>query len=151
MSAEPYIPEPYITTADAYDAVGITEAKQKTLTAEVKKRYQQWVRETNDKIENELFPDADAIPLVEGSKEYTYAKDAGINWIKYKQRSRTGSANAKEAKADYRENIDLAKQYLKRVPTEKNMPIIVAETTNSLEDHQFGYSQTQGYPPDTLY
>ena len=151
MSTEAYIPEKYFTVDDAYDACGIAETDQANLTEEEKNRFSFWVREANDKIEVALFPDSDSIPLEKGTQIFTYARDAGLNWVLYKKRSLTGSLNAKEAKSDYQDNIKLAQTYLKRQPTEKNFPIQKVEATDSLEDFVIPYSQTQGYPPDTLY
>lgn len=152
MSAEPYIPEKYVSVPNAMDSLGITEALQKTITPEEKKRYQDWTRNANIRVELELFPDGDAIPLVEGSNEYTYARSAAIHWILYERRNYTGSQNAKDSLAAYEKDIELCKQYLKRVPSNKNMPIQKAETTDSVgDDYIIPYSQTQGYPPGILY
>ena len=151
MSAEQYIPEKYITTADAYDSQVISEELQKKLTGEEKKRFQQWVREANDKVETSLFPNSDVIPLEFGTTIYTYAKDAAINWVTWKKRDWTGSLNAKDAKSDFKENIALAKEVLKRTPTLREEPIQKADHTDSLLDYKIPYSQTQGYPPDILY
>jgi hypothetical protein len=151
MSAEPYIPEKYISVPNAMDSLGITEALQKTITPEEKKRYQDWTRNANNAVEVELFPDSDAIPLVEGTPEYTYARSAAIHWVLYERRNYTGSRNAKDAKEDFNNDIEKVKQYLKRVPSDKNMPIQLADTTNSLDDYKIPYSQTQGYPPSILY
>jgi hypothetical protein len=150
MSA--YIPEKYITTATAMDSLGITEALQKTITPEEKKRYQDWVRDANNKVEASLFPDSDSIPLTFGNPEYTYARSAAINWVLYKRRNYTGSKNAADSKADFEADIELCRQYLKRIPTAKNIPIQLAETTDVVADnYKIPYSQTQGYPPDILY
>jgi hypothetical protein len=152
MSAEPYIPEKYISVPNAMDSLGITEALQKTITPEEKKRYQDWTRNANNRVETELFPDSDAIPLVEGSNEFTYARSACVHWVLYERRNYTGSANAKDALEAYNKDIELAKQYLKRLPSDKNIPIQVADTTDSVGDnYKIPYSQTQGYPPSILY
>jgi len=149
--AEPYIPEKYISVPNAMDSLGITAKLQKTITPEEKKRYQDWTRNANNRIEVDAFPDSDAIPLVEGTKEYTYARSAGIHWVLYERRNYTGSANAKDAKEDYEKDIELLKTYLKRLPSKRNEPIQLAESSDSLEDYILPYSQTQGYPPDILY
>ncbi len=146
-----YIPEKYITTADAYDSVGITEEQQKTITAEERKRYQDWVRQANDRIETELFADSDVIPLEKGTPIFTYAKDAGIHWITYKRRSWLGSINAKDAKDDYNEVIKLAKTLLQKTPTARTIPIQIAETSNFGDQYQIGFSQSQGFPTSLLY
>jgi len=146
-----YIPQKYITTADAFDSQGITEKLQKNMSSEERKRYQDWVREANDRVEIELFEYSDVIPLVEGTTIFTYAKDAALNWVRYKQRNRIGSSNAKDSKDDYKENIVLAKKLLARTPTERQAPIQEAETTDFNNQYQFGYSQTQGYPTEFLY
>lgn len=151
MSTEAYIPEKYFTIDDAYDACGIEESDQANLTEAEKNRFERWTREGNDKIEVSLFPDSDSIPLVAGSQIFTYARDAGLNWVLYKKRTLTGSINAKEAKSDYQDNIKLAQTYLKRQPTDKNFPIQKAEHTDSLEDFLIPYSQSQGFPTETLY
>jgi len=146
-----YIPQKYITTADAFDSQGITEELQKTMPSEERKRYQDWVREANDRVETELFESSDVIPLEEGTTIFTYAKDAALNWVRYKQRNQIGSVNAKDSKNDYKESIVLAKKLLAMTPTERQAPIQEAETTKFNEQYQFGYSQNQGYPSDFLY
>lgn len=151
MSVEAYIPEKYLTKPEAYDECGINETLQADLTQAEKARFAGWVREGNNKVETNLFPDSDSIPLVKGTPIFTYARDAVINWVQYKRRNYTGSINAKESKNDFLDNIKLAKELLKRTPTEKNIPIQKAEVTDSLENYKIPYSQTQGYPPDILY
>lgn len=151
LSSEKYIPEKYITTADAFDSQGISETQQKTITAEERKRYADWTRQANDLIETELFPDSDVIPLEKDSQIFTYSKDAGIHWITYKRRSWLGSINAKDAKDDYNSSIKLAKQLLQRLPTDRTAPIQEAETTDFGKQYQIGFSQSQGYPTDLLY
>jgi len=146
-----YIPQKYITTADAFDSQGITEAIQKNMPSEERKRYQDWVREANDRVETELFEYSDVIPLEKGSRIFTYAKDASLDWVRYKQRNQIGSVNAKDSKDDYKENIVLAKKLLAKTPTERQVPIQEADTTDFNNQYQFGYSQTQGYPTDFLF
>jgi len=146
-----YIPQKYITTADAFDSQGITEAIQKNMSSEERKRYQDWVREANDRVETELFESSDVIPLEQGTTIFTYAKDAALNWVRYKQRNQIGSINAKDSKDDYKENIALAKKLLAFTPTERQAPIQEEDHTEFGEQYQFGYSQTQGYPTDFLY
>ncbi len=151
MSTEPYTPRKYLTTADVFDLMGISEEKQKTISAEEKKRYQTWVREANNNVETELFPDSDVIPLTEGTPIFTYAKSAAYNWVLYKKRDFSGSKNAPAAKNDYDREIKLAKQLLKRTPSKRDEPIQKAELTDSLEDLIVPYSQTLGYPIDSLF
>jgi hypothetical protein len=152
MSATPeYIPEKYITTSDVFDHIGIPEEKQKTISAEEKHRYQGWVRDANNRVETELFPDSDNIPLNVGDNVYTYAKSAALDWVVYKKRDQVGSKNAINAKNDYDRNIKLAKHYLKMTPTKKNEPIQTPVTSDSLEDFIIPYSQSLGYPTDLLY
>lgn len=151
MSTAPYIPVKYIVTSDAFDHLGISEEKQKTISAEERKRYAGWVREANNLVESTLFPDSDVIPLTVGSKEYTFAKLAALNWVVYKKRDFAGSKNAPAAKADFHLNINLVKQLLARTPSKRTEPIQKAETTDSLKDLIIPYSQTLGYPPDLLY
>ena len=151
LSSEKYIPEKYITTADAFDSQGISEVQQKTITAEERKRYSDWTRQANDLIETELFPDSDVIPLEKGTQIFTYAKDACIHWITYKRRSWLGSINAKAAKEDYHSSIKLDKALLQRLPTAKTIPIQEAETTDFGRQYQIGFSQSQGFPTDLLY
>lgn len=146
-----YIPQKYITTADAFDSQGISESIQKTMSSEERKRYQDWVREANDRVETELFESSDVIPLVEGTKVFTYAKDAALNWVRYKQRNNIGSPNAKDSKADYKDNIVLAKKVLAFTPTERQEPIQEPVTTDFNDQYQLGYSQTQGYPEELLF
>lgn len=145
-----YIPEKYITTADAFDSVGITEALQKTITDEERKRYQEWVREANNKVEIGLFPDSDVIPITD-AKLLAYVKSAAIDWVTYKKRSWQGSANSKEALDDFKSNLEDAKTYLQRIPSERTAPIQEPVTTDFGDQYQIAYSQTQGYPPDFLY
>jgi len=146
-----YIPQKYITTADAFDSQGITEAIQKNMPSEERKRYQDWVREANNKVETKLFEFSDVIPLEEGTTIFTYAKDAALNWVRYKQRNHIGSVNAKDSKDDFNDNIKDAQILLAKTPTEKQAPIQLAETTDFNNQYQFGYSQNQGYPSDFLY
>lgn len=146
-----YIPQKYIITADAFDSQGITETLQKTMSGEERKRYQDYVREANDKVETKLFEFSDVIPLVKGTPIFTYAKDAALNWVLYKQRNRIGSVNAKDSKEDFKENIEDAQRLLAMTPTERQIPIQESDTTDFNNEYQFGYSQTQGYPTDFLY
>lgn len=146
-----YIPQKYITTADAFDSQGITEAIQKNMSSEERKRYQDWVREANDKVETKLFEFSDVIPLEKGTRIFTYARDAAINWVRYKQRNQIGSVNAKDSKDDFNDNIKDARMLLAKTPTERQAPIQEADTTDFNNQYQFGYSQTQGYPTDFLF
>ena len=150
MSSQ-YIPQKYINTADALDAQGISEEIQKTMSAEERKRYADWVREANNKVETNLFEYSDVIPLVKGTPIFTYSKDAALNWVRYKQRNRIGSPNAKDSKQDFKDNIDEAKKLLAKTPTKRQEPIQEPETTDFGDQYQLGYSQTQGYPPDLLF
>ena len=152
MSAEPYIPEKYISESNAYDSLGISIDAQKNLTQAEKKRFQDWVRNANTNVEISLFPDAEAIPLVEGDAIFTYARAAALHWVEYERRNYTGSANAKESKQKFEEDIQKCKELLKRTPTSRNTPIQAAEVTDSVGDnYKIPYSQTQGYPPNILY
>lgn len=151
MSTPPYIPAKYITSSDAFDHLGISEEKQKTISAEERKRYAGWVREANDLVESGLFGASDVIPLAAGSKEFTFAKMAALNWVVYKKRDFAGSKNAPAARKDYHLNLEYCKHLLERIPTKRTEPIQKAETTDSLEDLIIPYSQTLGYPPDLLY
>ena len=127
MSLAPYIPRKYITTADVFDLMGISEEKQKTISAEERKRYATWVREANTNVETDLFGSSDVMPLTEGTTTYTYAK------------------------SDYLADIARAKKVLEQTPSKRTEPIQKALTTDSLEDLIIPYSQTLGYPPDLLY
>ena len=151
MSVAPYIPRKYITTADVFDLMGISEEKQKTISAEERKRYATWVREANTNVETDLFGSSDVMPLTEGSTTYTYAKSAAYNWVLYKKRDYSGSRNAPAAKSDYLADINRAKKVLEQTPSKRTEPIQKALTTDSLEDLIIPYSQTLGYPPDLLY
>ena len=151
MSTEPYIPRKYITTPDAFDYLGISEAKQKVISAEERKRYAAWVREANNNVETDLFGDSDVIPLAEGSTYLAYEKSAALNWVVYKKRDYAGSKNAPAAKSDYLADIKRVQKLLQQTPSKRTEPIQKAETTDSLEDFIIPYSQTLGYPPDLLY
>lgn len=151
MSLAPYTPGKILTTADVFDLMGISEEKQKTISAEEKKRYQTWVREANNLVETELFPDSDVIPITEGTPLYTYVKSAAYNWVLYKKRDYSGSKNAPAAKDDYKYNIRLAKKLVAMTPSKRDEPIQEVEVTDSLEEVIIPYSQTLGYPPDLLY
>jgi len=146
-----YTPLRYITVTEAFDAVGVTKEQQKSVSQADRDQYQSWTKEANTLVESSLFPDADIIPLAEGSKEFTFAKQAAKQWVIYKKRDLVGSINAGAAKKDFELNIKLAKQYLKRVPTLKDEPILLADVTDSLDAFEIPYSQTQGYPIDLLY
>ncbi len=126
MSSQ-YIPQKYISTADALDSQGISEAIQKTMSAEERKRYSDWVREANNKVETNLFEFSDVIPLEKNTSIFTYAKDAALNWVRYKQRNRIGSPNAKDSKQDYQDNIDSAKKLLAKTPTKRPWGVSVFE------------------------
>jgi len=153
LSTQPdqYVPLKYITVTEALDAVGVTKEQQKTISQSDRDQYQSWTREANTLVESGLFPEANAIPLDEGSKEFTFAKQAAKQWVIYKKRDLVGSINAGAARKDYELNLKLAKQYLERLPTERTIPIQLADVTDSLENFEIPYSQTQGYPIDLLY
>jgi len=141
----------YITLADFLDRIGIKEADQDQLTTELRNRYQRFVDESNAAIEAELINLSATIPLKADSKELTYSQHAAMHWAIYLKRDFVGSRNAKNAKADYEKDINLLKELLKFEPTDRTIPIQIAETTDSLVDVIIPYSQTQGYPPELLY
>lgn len=146
-----YIPEKYLTTSEAFDHIGISEEKQKTISAEERKRYASWVREGNSKAETELFPDTDIIPIAKGTTLFTYIRSAVLNWVVYKKRDFSGSKNARDAKNDYDRDIKLAKKLVAMTPSKRDEPIQETQITDQLEDFIIPYSQTLGYPPDLLY
>ena len=146
-----YIPEKYLTTSEAFDHIGISEEKQKTISAEERKRYASWVREANSKVETELFPDFDVIPITANTPLFTYVRSAALNWVVYKKRDYSGSKNARDAKNDYDRDIKLAKTLVAMTPSKRDEPIQETQITDSLEELIIPYSQTLGYPPDLLY
>lgn len=151
MSTAPYIPEKYLSTADAFKHFGITEEDQKDISAEERTRYQNWVRSGNDLVETSLINFSEQIPLESGSQEFTYAKDAALAWVIYKKRDKEGAKNAGAAKSEALMYIDKIVQLLKFKPTTRTVPIQLADVTDIAADYEIPYSATQGYPPDQLY
>jgi len=151
MSTQPYIPEKYLTTSDAFKHFGITEEEQQNISAEERTRYQNWVRSANDLVETSLINYTDQIPLEVGSQEFTYAKDAALSWVVYKKRDKEGAKNASSAKSEALMYIDKIIELLKFKPTTRTIPIQTADVTDVVADYELGYSQTQGYPEDQLF
>jgi len=151
MSTSPYIPEKYLTTADAFKHFGITEEDQKSISAQERTRYQNWVRSANDLIETSLINYSDQLPLETGSQEFTYAKDAALSWVTYKKRDKEGAKNAGSAKSEALMYLDKIIELLKFRPTTRTVPIQIADVTDVVADYELGYSQTQGFPEEQLY
>jgi len=150
-SVPPYDPEKYITTAEVFKDFGITEEDQKNISAEERSRYQNWTREGNNNVQTALTKFSDTAELEQGSEELTYARDAVLNWVRYKKRDKEGAKNANNARRDFLDKIQGIKDLLSSRPTLKQEPIQIAETTDSVSNYQLGYSQTQGYPEDQLF
>lgn len=150
MMSTDYIAERYITIDDALDNLGFTKPQQESMPQIEKNRYQDWVKESNNKIEIALSEFTDVLPLKAGSQEMTFAKSAALNWLIYKKRDLAGSKNATNAKGDYDRDILDIKTLLRKRPTDKQFPIGV-KRSDSLQDYAIPYSQTSGWPPDLLY
>lgn len=150
MSSTNYISEKYITVDDALLHLGFTSAQIKAMLDPERTRYINWTTEANNKVEADTFPYSDNTPLVKGTKEYTFAKSAALNWVVYKKRDKEGSKNATNAKNDYDRDIKEVKNLLSKTPSLKMDPIGTL-TTDSTADIIRPYSQYQGFPPDILF
>ena len=148
--ADDYNSYRYVKFNDVLDVLGFTKAQQESLPPEIRARYLAWTKEANNKVEALLFPNSDAMPLNPGSKEEAFARSAALNWVIYKKRDREGSRNAKEAKENFESDIEMVKNYLKYLPSQREAPALTL-TSDSLANVIYPYSQTQGYPPDLLY
>lgn len=115
-----------------------------------KARFLNWIKEANNNVETDLFPNSDVIPLDPTSEVYSYAKSAALNWLVYKNRDLAGSKNASAAKKDYEDDIERAKQFLKKTPTNKTYPIGV-DRTDVLNTYLIPYSENGGWPQGFLY
>lgn len=152
MSTPNYISEKYVTTDDALLHLGFTPDQIKALPGTERTRYQNWVTEGNNKFEADTFPYTDNTPVLKGTKEYTFAKSAVLNWIVYKKRDKEGSKNASSARKDYEDDVQRVITLLSKSPTNKMYPIQKDNfTTDSTADIITPYSQTQGFPPSLLY
>lgn len=150
MSADDYNSYRYVKFNDVLDVLGFSKMQQEQLSNEIRARYLAWTKEANNKVEAELFPYSDVIPLTSGSKEEAFARSAALNWVIYKKRDREGSRNAKEARENYDSDIEMCKNLLKFTPTQRQAPALT-QTSDSLSNFIVPYSQTQGYPTDLLF
>lgn len=151
MSTKNYTATKYLTLDEALKDLGFTTDQINSLAEIDKSRYIDWITEANGKVEADTFPYSDQTPLVFGTQPYTYAKNAALNWFRYKKRDNEGSPNAKNARDDYKADIEAVIRYLKYQPTQKEDPTFAIQATSSLSDIIQPYSQYQGFPPDTLF
>lgn len=140
----------YITVLEGYGHLGYTPAQVAALAENVRARFLNWIKEANNNVETDLFPNSDVIPLDPTSEVYSYAKSAALNWLVYKNRDLAGSKNASAAKKDYEDDIERAKLFLKKLPTNKTYPIGV-DHTDVLNTYLIPYSENGGWPQGFLY
>ena len=146
-----YEPQKYITPADVFDHLGISEAEQKKLADGNRKKYDSWIKEANSLVNTSLINYTQQIPLIENTEEFYYAQSAALNWVIYKKRDKEGSKNAYNAKADFEMNIKKIVELLKFKPTGRTAPPAMEIVTDFEGQYLLGFSQTQGYPPDLLF
>lgn len=140
----------YVTVLEGFIQLGYTQDQIATMPEVTRARFLNWIKEVNNNIETDLFPNADVVPLDPTSQVYSYAKSAGLNWLVYKNRDLAGSKNASAAKKDYEDDIERARQFLKKTPTLKSYPIGV-DSTDVLSTYLIPYSENGGWPQGFLY
>ena len=150
ISNEDYIPKKYITLDDVLGHLGFNQSQIAVMASTDRERYLIWQKEANSRVETDLYPYSDDIPLDVSSMQLTYARSAALNWIMYKKRDKEGSKNAINSKNDYDRDIKAIRLMLARTPSQKQYPVN-AQVNNSLADYLYPYSQTQGFPPNLLY
>lgn len=150
MSTQDYVAGRYITIDEGFQHLGYTTVQKNTMAEVDRSRYINWIKEANNNVETDLFPASDVIPLDPASQVFSYAKSAALNWLMYKKRDLAGSRNASAAKSDYDRDIERARNFLAKTPTQKMYPIGV-DRTDVLDTYIIPYSENQGWPPDFLY
>jgi len=140
----------YITVIEGFAHLGYSPDDIATLDEVTRARFLNWIKEANNNVETDLFPQSDVIPLDPTSQVYSYAKSAALNWLIYKNRDLEGSKNASAAKKDYQDDIERAKQFLAKTPTDKMYPLGVAQT-DVLSTYLIPYSENGGWPTGFLY
>lgn len=123
MSA--YVPEKYITLQDALEHLGWTTSQINEINKPTKNRYQNWVRQSNNLIEGILFKYGDNTPLLPTTKEYSYAIQAALDWVVYKQRDKEGSKNATNAKEDHKDNLEMLQSLLTATRTDRTKTVSI--------------------------
>ena len=149
-NVEDYSSDKYITFEDGLRRLGWSESQIKEISAEDKSKYISWAKEANGNVEAETFIVSDNTPLPKGTPQYTFARNAALNWFVYKSRDEAGSKNATNAKNDYDRDIKACIELIRHTPTQKTYPIEV-KRTHSMKDVITPYSQTNGWPKDLLY
>jgi hypothetical protein len=147
---EDYASDKYITLEDALRHVGYSDATISSLPAEVKARFINWTKEANGNVESDTYIVTDGIPLPKGTPQYTFARNAALNWVMYKKRDWEGAKNSTNAKNDYDRDIKSCIELIRHTPTQRTYPIETSRT-HSLANRIIPYSQSNGYPPDLLY
>lgn len=120
-----YTPEKYITLQDSLEHLGFTVVQINALSKTEKDRYQNWVRQGNNKIEGVLFRYSNGTPLLPTTREYAYAIATALDWVVYKKRDKEGSRNAADAKADHKENLDMLISLLVATRTDRTKTVAI--------------------------
>jgi hypothetical protein len=99
----------YATEEDVLFELGLTDKQVKELDFETRNRFQSWTLQGQNNVEAAVSDVSDEIQIARNTKEFTFARNAVVNWALYKKRQKDGSTAAKDFLADYHLQI----QYLR--------------------------------------
>ena len=97
MSISDYVAGRYITIDEGFQHLGYTTQQKNTMAEVDRSRYINWIKESNNNVETDLFPASDVIPLDPTSQVFSYAKSAALNWLMYKKRDLAGTGRRTRA------------------------------------------------------
>lgn len=124
MSTE-FTSKKYATIDDYMDSLGMSEADQANVSQTIRARFALWVTEGNNNVEGEVSKESDDTNLTADTPEFTFAKNAVMNWCVYKQRTLLGSANAKQALTDYEKTIENLHKILIKTRTTRTKTVSI--------------------------
>ena len=112
VSEERYTSMKYGNMSDYGEALGLSAEQVKGLSEETRGQYQRWIIEGQNNTEAAISDVSPQISIEEGTPEYTFARNAVVNWALYKKRSKDGSKTKDDAKEDYKLNIEYLRKRL---------------------------------------
>ena len=72
-----------------------------------------------------MFKVGNTNPLVETTQEYAYAKTAALNWVVYKKRDKEGSQNARDARQDHKDSLEMLTSLLVATRTDRTKTVAI--------------------------
>ena len=128
MVSDKYVSMKYANVKDFAEELSISAEDINKLDEETRSRYQRWLLEGQNNTEAAISDVSPTIDIAENTPEYTFAKNAVVNWALYKKRARDGSPNKDDAKEDYLMNIEyLTKILVQERGTRTRVVSIVGE------------------------